>query len=263
MHDWMQLMLKKAFTLVELLVVISVVSLMMAILMPTLGRARQQGRSVVCLSNLRQMGVAAQSYVNDNDGYYPPAYVNDPDPYDDIAINACWDFTHTKNWSSLKESTEAGLLWQAEMIDKIQQCPAFKGSANSSDPYTGYNYNTSYIGHGEGETIETPAKMSQVGRPSECALFGDGQWSGGANKFMRAPKKWAGDTDNSLKAAGTQGYRHNGRTNVVWCDGHASSQKEYYTETATSERKKIEKYNETAKNKIGFLSPDNSAYDLK
>lgn len=253
---------KTAFTLVELLVVISVISLMMAILMPTLGRARQQGKSVVCLSNLRQMGVAAQSYVNDNDGYYPAAYVNDPDPYDDIAINTCWDFTHKKNWSSLEESTEAGLLWQSEMMDKIQQCPVFKGPANSDDLYTGYNYNTSYIGHGSMETVKLPAKASEVKSAVNCALFGDGEYADGANKFMRSP--WPDSSDDfSFRSAGTQGYRHNGRTNVAWCDGHVSSQKELYTETLTEQKEQLDNYNAAAKNKVGFLSPDNSAYDLK
>ncbi len=107
------------------------------------------------------------------------------------------------------------------------------------------------------------AKVCSVRRPAECALFGDGQWKDDANKFMRAPWKWNGDTDNSLKAAGTQGYRHAGTTNVAWCDGHANSQKQVYSETVPEEKLKIDQYNNRAKIKVGFLSPDNSAYDLK
>jgi prepilin-type processing-associated H-X9-DG protein len=53
-------------------------------------------------------------------------------------------------------------------------------------------------------------------------------------------------------------------TNVAWCDGHVSSQKELYTNSTSNVRARIEAYNaKTTDCKIGFLSPDNSAYDLK
>jgi prepilin-type N-terminal cleavage/methylation domain-containing protein/prepilin-type processing-associated H-X9-DG protein len=258
----MQLMSRKAFTLVELLVVIVIISVLMAIMLPSMSAARQQGKQTYCLNNLRQMIMAVQAYTQIYDDYYPTAHFIQQT--DSRTCEHCWDFSTITETVGNKVKVVPGLLWQGQTIEKVQQCPSFKGSSNTQyDPYTGYNYNTSYIGHGEGETIETPARISQVGRPSECALFGDGQWSGGANKFMRAPKKWAGDTDNSLKAAGTQGYRHREKTNVAWCDGHTTSPKEYYTETAQSEKKKIERYNKNAEDKIGFLSPDNSAYDLE
>ncbi|MHB9070828.1 MAG: type II secretion system protein [Sedimentisphaerales bacterium] len=59
------------FTLVELLVVISIIALLLAILMPALQRAREQGRKVVCLSNLKQLGLANQLYVSNYGGRLP------------------------------------------------------------------------------------------------------------------------------------------------------------------------------------------------
>jgi prepilin-type N-terminal cleavage/methylation domain-containing protein/prepilin-type processing-associated H-X9-DG protein len=248
-------MRKTAFTLIEMLVVIAVISLLMAVLMPVLTTARQQSKTVVCLSNLRQLTITADMYTHSNDGYYPVAYtyeVGYP-----VAISYAWDFTTIKDWSKNKETVIPGLLWQGRTIGRIHQCPSFKGAHNwLNDPYTGYNYNTSYIGHGQLESIETPAKTDQVIKPGDCALFGDGGYASGANKFMRAPWPNPGDLNFHDRYAGTQDYRHLGGTNVAYCDGSAKSVHTLYAETDKWSKDKIAKG-------TGFLSPDNSAYDLK
>ncbi len=58
----------KGFTLIELLVVIAIIAVLMAILMPALHRAREQGKRAACLSNLKQMMLAWVMYADDNDG---------------------------------------------------------------------------------------------------------------------------------------------------------------------------------------------------
>lgn len=65
----------RAFTLVELLVVIGIISLLISILLPALGRVRESAQTVKCLSNLRQIGIGIVQYANANDGYMVPAYV--------------------------------------------------------------------------------------------------------------------------------------------------------------------------------------------
>ncbi|QOV92415.1 type II secretion system protein [Humisphaera borealis] len=65
---------QKAFTLVELLVVIGVIALLISILLPALNRAREQAQASVCLSNLRQIGAALTLYNNENHGYNVPSY---------------------------------------------------------------------------------------------------------------------------------------------------------------------------------------------
>jgi len=61
----------RGFTLIELLVVIAIIALLMGILMPVLGRARKSAWAVACMSNMRQVGLAANVFAEDNDGKVP------------------------------------------------------------------------------------------------------------------------------------------------------------------------------------------------
>lgn len=59
------------FTLIELLVVIAIIGILAALLLPVLARAKESGRATQCLSNLHQLGLALQMYVNDNHNLLP------------------------------------------------------------------------------------------------------------------------------------------------------------------------------------------------
>jgi prepilin-type N-terminal cleavage/methylation domain-containing protein/prepilin-type processing-associated H-X9-DG protein len=252
----------KAFTLLELLVVIAIIALLLAIVIPSLVRAKEQGRDIYCQNNLHQMYLAAIIYTENHNGSFPIAYYNQG--IDSAKTHFCWDFTVGPNGEIFP-----GILWQGEAtIEKIQQCPSFKGASNTaSDPYTGYNYNTSYIGHGEREAVSEPDRWNQMRRPAYCALFGDGEYvigdTSSANKFMRSPRPSDSDWTFSGRQAGTQGFRHNRETNVVFCDGAVDTRKDWYLEGLSSRQKAIvEKYNRNnPKSPVGFLSADNSAYN--
>src|SRR5688572_28386500 len=72
---------KRAFTLVELLVVIGIIAILVGILLPTLNMARQRAYNVQCLSNLRACGQILHMYAQQNRGYFPMMSLQSPETF--------------------------------------------------------------------------------------------------------------------------------------------------------------------------------------
>ena len=238
---------RSGFTLVELMVVVSVISVLITLMVPALSKTQEAAHSIKCRSNLRQMAIAAAVYVEDHNGRYPKAQEGG---------NITWEISRVT--VSGVDRLVPGELWEGHGTIEIQQCPSYHGPDNwvFDSPYSGYNYNTSYIGHGMGEDISEPVRESQIRNPKETALFGDGGWSNGANKFMRAPWPNPADVSFTDRHSGTQAFRHNHTTNVAFCDGHILSLSEIFTDTNAAAQAQIV-------DGTGFLSSDNSLYDLR
>lgn len=213
---------RRAWTILELLVVFSIMALLAGVLIPALAGVQASGRSAVCVSNLRQMSIAAQRYALEY-RHYPPGIRYD---LDGGVVKIAWD------WVTRFDGTliSPGTLWSfTDDPDRVQQCPDCSSGTNfTGDPYTGYNYNTTFIG-GEGYLFNWGWRNFRAGvRPSACrhtgrvAIFGDGGIVAGvANKFMRAPEASA---ESSLQQvyAGGQAFRHHMTTNVAFLDLHVA-----------------------------------------
>jgi prepilin-type processing-associated H-X9-DG protein len=247
-----------AFSLLELLVVLATIALLMGVLLPSLSAVKASGRSAVCVSNLRQMAVAARQYALAHQ-YFPPAIRYEPG-----GVQVAWDWVTTMGG----ELISPGPLWAfSDDPRRVQQCPAYHGATNfAGDPHTGYNYNATYLG-GEGrwpsmgwDGFHAGARYSACRRTSTVAAFGDGGWAGGANKFMRSPL--SGRVRSFLSPpeiyAGGQAFRHRHRTNVAYIDGHVSGVGDPCRGAPATESLLHEKMDYP---RNGFLSDDDRAYD--
>lgn len=79
----------KGFTLLELLVTVTIISVLAAILLPALSRAREAGRRATCQANLMGIGVALRIYADEHGGLFPPMHGRDPFTAADAADGAC------------------------------------------------------------------------------------------------------------------------------------------------------------------------------
>jgi prepilin-type N-terminal cleavage/methylation domain-containing protein len=119
----------RAFTLVELLVVIGIIAVLVSLLLPALNRAREQSRKAKCANNLRQIGIGLQMYVNNNAGWLPaPATAYKP--------AAGWyqeDWVHWQKESPARNLKDSALspyldLGSADYPeDSVLRCPSDNG----------------------------------------------------------------------------------------------------------------------------------------
>jgi prepilin-type N-terminal cleavage/methylation domain-containing protein/prepilin-type processing-associated H-X9-DG protein len=251
-------MIQRGFTVVEMLVCIAILGVLMGLVLPVLAGVHAAARQVQCQANLRQMAFAATTYATRWDAF--PAAIRYEEG-DGAWHRIAWDWVTT--WDG--EVVSPGPLWElTDNPDRVMQCPSFHGPSNfEGDPYTGYNYNTSYLG-GEAqavvagwETVRPGVPWRECRRTSSTAIFGCGGYAAGANKFMRAPSN-PEMHPLSVTYAGGQAFRHSGATSIAFIDGHVGSSEQAHKGVhATPELLEIVMYFP----RHGFLSDDDRAYD--
>lgn len=133
---------RKAFTLVELLVVISIIALLVSILMPSLGKAREQAKRIACSSNMRQLGLGLFLYESDSEDDLMLPAVGRPDEVQEYSKAT------PINWGVLYEMEYCGFdLWTCPSDRNILNFfPDRHASArNWKDPSYGLALMTSYL----------------------------------------------------------------------------------------------------------------------
>ena len=156
------------FTLIELLVVVSIMAMLMSLLLPSLSRAREAGKRVVCLSNLRQLAFAWDFYATDNEDK-----LCSPDTYwNDTPGSNYWAADGPAVPSNFIGGTEAaiknGMLWKY-----TQRTPGlYKCKSDNSGLLRSYSI-SNIMGGLTRDDATTYQTSTEVPRPSEKIVFID------------------------------------------------------------------------------------------
>ncbi|MCC6442490.1 MAG: type II secretion system protein [Armatimonadetes bacterium] len=203
---------RKGFTLIELLVVFAVISLLSAILFPVFARAREQGRKVVCQSNLKQIGVALSMYAQDYDGFYP----DNGDPYLWMGRRWRWLVQPYLGQSLRRDPGEPDNPYKSQGVPGILACPSDETAPLSFDS-TSYGYSCAFYHTPEQINAMSTAHLWQTfpgGYPFPCVSQSQSQVAYPAQKAVAA--EWLSNHD-ALRI-GWWDWRE-GR-NYLFADGH-------------------------------------------
>ena len=118
------------FTLVELLTVVAIIGVLAAILIPTIGSVRERTKASACATNLRQTGIAIQTYISDNKGLMPPVGHLSITPYFNAETR---NFQHALlPYLDVVKSTSWGSALAGKSYSPTLDCPGFKGTVGSN-----------------------------------------------------------------------------------------------------------------------------------
>ena len=220
----------RGFTLVELLVVIGIIALLISILLPSLSKARESARTIKCLSNLRQLGMAAMMYANESKQFlpYPTSAYGDVSGVDNAGERMLWFSVLDPYLGGISGQGRTGVAAHRGYTP-FKQCvvwESFEGGkiTGGQDALKEASRSYKMNSHLRRTNPRAPAKVSDVRNATNFVMFGDStsmDYTGyTTDSFENAQFSME---VNDITQAGPALRHGKDAANIVFVDGHAAT----------------------------------------